>query len=104
MRARGFTRRCSATPQREVTAINRKELLGQCHLHGDDPVGLRPSAFQFLCLPPEVQHWNISTLRRELWWLPAEWVPYEVFDAEDAEQGLKDLEEIKSFVKSLLVC
>jgi len=31
-------------------------------------------AFQFLCLPPEVQHWNIATLRRELWWLPAEWV------------------------------
>jgi len=31
-------------------------------------------AFQMLCLPPEVQHWNISTLRRELWWLPAEWV------------------------------
>ena len=31
-------------------------------------------AFQFLCLPAEVQHWNISTLRRELWWLPAEWV------------------------------
>ena len=31
-------------------------------------------AFQFLCLPKEVQHWNISTLRRELWWLPAEWV------------------------------
>jgi len=31
-------------------------------------------AFQTLCLPPEVQHWNISTLRRELWWLPAEWV------------------------------
>lgn len=31
-------------------------------------------AFQFLCLPDEVQHWNISTLRRELWWLPAEWV------------------------------
>jgi DDE family transposase len=31
-------------------------------------------AFQFLCLPEEVQHWNISTLRRELWWLPAEWV------------------------------
>lgn len=31
-------------------------------------------AFQFLCLPPKVQHWNISTLRRELWWLPAEWV------------------------------
>jgi Transposase DDE domain group 1 len=30
--------------------------------------------FQRLCLPPEVQHWNISTLRRELWWLPAEWV------------------------------
>jgi len=31
-------------------------------------------AFQRLCLPPEVQHWNISTLRRELWWLPAEWI------------------------------
>ena len=31
-------------------------------------------AFQMLCLPTEVQHWNISTLRRELWWLPAEWV------------------------------
>jgi hypothetical protein len=30
--------------------------------------------FQFLCLPKEVQHWNISTLRRELWWLPAQWV------------------------------
>lgn len=31
-------------------------------------------AFQSLCLPKEIQHWNISTLRRELWWLPAEWV------------------------------
>lgn len=31
-------------------------------------------AFQALCLPPEVRHWNIATLRRELWWLPAEWV------------------------------
>lgn len=31
-------------------------------------------AFQYLCLPTEVQHWNIATLRRELWWLPAEWV------------------------------
>lgn len=31
-------------------------------------------AFQHLCLPAEVQHWNIATLRRELWWLPAEWV------------------------------
>ncbi len=31
-------------------------------------------AFQYLCLPEEVQHWNISTLRRELWWLSAEWV------------------------------
>jgi hypothetical protein len=31
-------------------------------------------AFQALCLPPAVRHWNISTLRRELWWLPAEWV------------------------------
>jgi hypothetical protein len=34
-------------------------------------------SFQQLCLPPEVQHWNISTLRRELWWLPAEWVKRE---------------------------
>lgn len=33
-------------------------------------------AFQFLCLPEEVQHWNISTLRRELWWLPAEWIKH----------------------------
>lgn len=33
-------------------------------------------AFQFLCLPKEVQHWNIATLRRELWWLPAEWVKH----------------------------
>jgi hypothetical protein len=31
-------------------------------------------AFQLLCLPQELQHWNISTLRRELWWLAAEWV------------------------------
>jgi hypothetical protein len=31
-------------------------------------------AFQNLCLPEKIQHWNISTLRRELWWLPAEWV------------------------------
>lgn len=31
-------------------------------------------AFQRLCLPQEVQHWNIATLRRELCWLPAEWV------------------------------
>jgi len=30
--------------------------------------------FQRLCLPPAVQHWNIATLRRALWWLPAEWV------------------------------
>jgi len=33
-------------------------------------------SFQYLCLPKEVQHWNISTLRRELWWLPAEWVKH----------------------------
>lgn len=33
-------------------------------------------AFQYLCLPEEVQDWNIATLRRELWWLPAEWVKY----------------------------
>jgi hypothetical protein len=32
--------------------------------------------FQCLCLPLEVRHWNISTLRRELWWLPAEWVKH----------------------------
>ncbi len=31
-------------------------------------------AFQFLCLPEAVRHWNLATLRRELWWLPAEWV------------------------------
>lgn len=31
-------------------------------------------AFQHQCLPQRVHHWNISTLRRELWWLPAEWV------------------------------
>jgi len=31
-------------------------------------------AFQFLCLPEEFQNWNISTLRRELWSVPAEWV------------------------------
>jgi hypothetical protein len=31
-------------------------------------------AFQQLCLPPKLQHWNLATLRRELWWLPAEWV------------------------------
>jgi len=33
-------------------------------------------AFQNLCFPEEVRHWNISTLRRELWWLPAEWVKH----------------------------
>ena len=33
-------------------------------------------AFQYLCLPPNVRHWNISTLRRELWSLPAEWVKH----------------------------
>ena len=32
-----------------------------------------------------------------------EGVPYEVFDAEDAQQALNDLEEVKSLVKSLLV-
>jgi hypothetical protein len=34
-------------------------------------------AFQRLCLPEKVRHWNISTLRRELWCLPAEWVKRE---------------------------
>lgn len=32
-----------------------------------------------------------------------EGVPYEVFDEEDAEEALKDLEQIQSLVKSLLV-
>ncbi len=27
-------------------------------------------AFQKLCLPLEIRHWNIATLRRDLWWLP----------------------------------
>ena len=31
-------------------------------------------AFQHLCLPTAYQRWNLATLRRELWWLPAEWV------------------------------
>jgi hypothetical protein len=31
-------------------------------------------AFQFLCLPEAIRHWNIAALRRELWWLPADWV------------------------------
>jgi len=31
-------------------------------------------AFQYLCLPEEFQSWNIATLRRELWGLPAELV------------------------------
>jgi len=30
--------------------------------------------FQNLCLPKRVRHWNISTLRRELWWIAARWV------------------------------
>lgn len=32
-----------------------------------------------------------------------EGVPYEVFDAEDAEQALKDLETIRALVKTVLV-
>jgi hypothetical protein len=31
-------------------------------------------AFQQFCLPLELHDWNIATLRRELWCLPAEWV------------------------------
>ena len=31
-------------------------------------------AFPQLGLPAELQPWKISTLRRELWWLPAEWI------------------------------
>jgi DDE family transposase len=31
-------------------------------------------AFQRLCLPKTIRRWNISTLRRELWWVPAEWI------------------------------
>jgi hypothetical protein len=34
-------------------------------------------AFQSLCLPPEVRDWNMSTLRRELWWIPAQWVRHD---------------------------
>lgn len=33
-------------------------------------------AFQHLCLPQDHHDWNIHTLRRELWWLPAEWVKH----------------------------
>lgn len=31
-------------------------------------------AFQHRCLPTAYQRWNLATRRRELWWLPAEWV------------------------------
>jgi hypothetical protein len=31
-------------------------------------------AFKYLCLPQDCQAWTISTLRRNLWQLPAEWV------------------------------
>lgn len=31
-------------------------------------------AFQYLCLPKDHHDWNIHTLRRELWWLPCEWI------------------------------
>jgi hypothetical protein len=31
-------------------------------------------AFQKLCLPAELRHWNISSLRRGLWWLPVGWI------------------------------
>lgn len=31
-------------------------------------------AFQFLCLPKEVRHWNILTLWRKFSWVPAQWV------------------------------
>jgi len=31
-------------------------------------------AFQHLCLPSDARDWNMSTLRRELWWLPAQWI------------------------------
>lgn len=30
--------------------------------------------FREFCLPPECRDWNISTLRRDLWSLPAEWI------------------------------
>jgi hypothetical protein len=33
-------------------------------------------AFQHLCLPSEARAWNMSTLRRELWWIPAQWVKH----------------------------
>jgi len=32
------------------------------------------TAFKSLCLPEEFQSWNVSTLRRDLWALPAELV------------------------------
>lgn len=32
------------------------------------------TAFCALCLPASSRHWTIATLRRELWWLPAEWI------------------------------
>jgi hypothetical protein len=31
-------------------------------------------AFKMLCLPAAYQHWNLATLRREFWSLPAQWV------------------------------
>jgi len=33
-------------------------------------------AFQLLCLPEEFQQWNVATIRRELWALPAELVKH----------------------------
>ena len=59
-----------------IAKIPHSQLLGQCYLYGDGSLGYDlVLAFQFLCLPKEVRHWNISTLRRELRWLPAEWAP-----------------------------
>lgn len=32
--------------------------------------------FQFLCFPPEAKQWNLSTIRREMFSIPADWVKH----------------------------
>ena len=64
-------------------------------------------AFQSLCLPQKVGHWNISTLRRELWWLPAEWIKRNnrnilVLPAKYPRQGLfRKIQQATAKVKPL---
>ena len=54
------------------------QFLSQGGLHGDSSAGLRfGSRLPVSLLTQAVQHWNISTLRRGLWRLPAEWVKQE---------------------------